>query len=259
MELFEFIYNNFFTFLLLTVRFTGLYLGSPIFGGRNVPAQLKVGLALICSLLVTPMYSTGITINEVDLSILFFAFKELIVGLGLGYITMLTFTAIQFAGQFIDVQMGFAMVNVVDPQFGNTVPIIGNFKYIMALLLLLTVNGHHMLIDGLFKSVELIPVGAVTLGENAIIYIFQLFIQLFLVSLQVGLPVIGTLFIVDIGLGIVARTVPQMNVFVVGIPLKIIVGFTLLIMTFPIYVRILLHIFERLHSNIYNFIEILGG
>lgn len=259
MELIEFLSDNFYTFILLTIRFSGLYLGSPIFGGRNVPAQLKVGLALISSLLVTPMYTTGLSINDIDLTIIILVFKELIVGMGLGFITMLTFSAVQFAGQFIDVQMGFGIVNVVDPQFGNPLPIIGNFKYIIALLLFLTVNGHHMLLDALFRSVELIPIGYITVGDNWIIFIFGLFIQLFLISLQIGLPLIGTLFIVDIGLGIVARTVPQMNVFVVGIPLKILVGFSLLVMILPIYIKILLHLFERLHRNIFNFIQILGG
>lgn len=259
MELLAIINNHFYTFLLLTVRFSGLYLGSPIFGGRNVPSHVKIGLAFISSLIITPIYSVGITINQIDFSIILLVFTELIIGLGIGYIAMLTFTAIQFAGQFIDVQMGFGIVNVVDPQFGNPIPIIGNFKYVVALLLLLTVNGHHLLIDGLFKSVELIPVGQVALGQNTIAFIFMLFVQMFIISLQVGLPIIGTLFIVDIGLGIVARTVPQMNVFVVGIPLKIIVGFTLLIITFPLYIRLLLHIFEQMHNNIYQFIQILGG
>ncbi|QNO16432.1 flagellar type III secretion system protein FliR [Alkalicella caledoniensis] len=259
MELLDIVNSNFYTFLLLTVRFTGLYLGSPVFGGKNVPNHLKVGLAIGCSLLVTPMHSVGVTLEQIDLTIILSVFSELFVGLSIGYITMLTFTAIQFAGQFIDVQMGFGIVNVVDPQFGNPVPIIGNFKYVFALLLLLTVNGHHMLIDGLFKSVELIPVGTVAIGENVLIFIIRLFLELFVISLQIGLPIIGTLFIVDVGLGIVARTVPQMNVFVVGIPLKIIIGLSVLIITFPLYIRLIMSIFERLHSNIYQFIQILGG
>lgn len=259
MELLNILNNNFYTFILLTVRFSGLYLGTPIFGGKNVPSYLKIGLALICSLLLTPLYSVDITLEQIDLTIILSVITELFVGLALGYISMLTFIAIQFAGQFMDVQMGFGIVNVVDPQFGNPIPIVGNFKYTFALLLLLTVNGHHLLIDGLFKSVELIPVGAVIISENVLLYIFSLFLQLFVISLQIGLPIIGTLFIVDIGLGIVARTVPQMNVFVVGIPLKIIIGLTVLIMTFPLYVRLLMSVFEKMHTNIYQFIQILGG
>ncbi|SES79311.1 flagellar biosynthetic protein FliR [Anaerobranca gottschalkii] len=259
MELYNIINDHFYTFILLTVRFTGLYLGSPIFGGRNIPNQVKIALALICSLIITPLHSVGITIEQIDLSIILLGIKELVVGLVIGYIAMLTFTAIQFAGQFIDVQMGFGIVNVVDPQFGNPIPIIGNFKYIIAILLFLTVNGHHLLIDALFKSIELVPIGTITFGDNVIIYIFGLFVRLFLISLQVGLPIIGTLFIVDVGLGIVARTVPQMNVFVVGIPLKILVGFTIIIMIFPLYIRMLLSLFEVLHANIYKFIQILGG
>ncbi len=259
MELLSLVNDNFYTFLLLTVRFTGLYLGSPIFGGRNVPAQLKIGLALICSIILTPIYSNGMTIAQIDLWFIVLVVKELFIGLGIGYISMLTFIALQFAGQFIDVQMGFGIVNVVDPQFGNSVPIIGNFKYIFALLLFLTVNGHHLLIDGLFRSVEFIPIGAVIIQQNIFVFIFRVFVQVFVISLQVGLPIIGTLFIVDIGLGIVARTVPQMNVFVVGIPIKIIVGFSLLILIFPFYIKILLFIFEQLYENINLFLQILGG
>ncbi|WP_350344966.1 flagellar biosynthetic protein FliR [Proteinivorax tanatarense] len=259
MEILQLIDEKFITFLLLLVRFSGLFLGTPIFGARNTPNILKVGFAFFCSIIVLPSQNAGIHLDEVGLALFILVIKELLIGLVIGYISILIFSCLQFAGQFIDVQMGFGIANVIDPQNGNPIPLIGNFKYTLALLLFLQIDGHHMLIAGLFKSLEVMPLGQVELPQGLYPFIFSLFIEMFWISLHIGLPIIGTLFCVNIGLGLVARTVPQINVFVVGIPLKIIVGLATLILVFPFYINVVINLFQNLLENITQFLIILGG
>ncbi|WP_353892081.1 flagellar biosynthetic protein FliR [Proteinivorax hydrogeniformans] len=259
MEILQLIDERFITFLLLLVRFSGLFLGTPIFGARNTPTILKVGFAFFCSIIMLPGQNAGISLEEAGIALFLLATKELLIGLIIGYISILIFSSLQFAGQFIDVQMGLGLANVIDPQYGNQIPLVGNFKYTLALLLFLHIDGHHMLIAGLFKSIEVMPLGQVEFVEGLYPFIFNLFTGMFWTGLQVGLPIIGTLFCVNIGLGMVARTVPQINVFVVGIPLKIIVGFLALILVFPFYINVVANLFTNLLENITQFLYILGG
>src|SRR5699024_7141617 len=130
--------------------------------------------------------------------------------------------AVQIAGGFIDFQMGFAIANVIDPQTGAQSPLIGQYFYIIALLFLLSINGHHLIIDGIYNSYGFIAIDAfVPLGdESMIMYVIDTFNTMFLIAFQISIPIVGCLFLVDVALGIIARTVPQLNVFVVGLPLK---------------------------------------
>ena len=158
--------------------------------------------------------------------------------------------------------MGFAMANVMDPQTGSQVPIVGHFKYMMALLFMLTVNGHHMMLDGVMMSIELFPVELTSFSikpEQLAQFMTMTFIEMFLIALQIAIPIVGSLLLIDIALGILAKTVPQLNVFVVGLPIKIFVGFILLFLTLPIYFYILQVLFGKIMSSMSQLIRLLGG
>src|SRR5699024_531370 len=140
--------------------------------------------------------------------------KELFIGLLIGLISYIILSAVQIAGGFIDFQMGFAVANVIDPQTGAQSPLIGQYFYIFALLFLLSVNGHHLLIDGMIKSFQVIsldqivPLRELPLGS----FIINHFNQMFIIAFQMAIPLVGCLFLVDVALGIIARAVPQLNV-----------------------------------------------
>src|SRR5699024_5168254 len=163
--------------------------------------------------------------------------KEILVGLFIGLIAYIILSAVQVAGGFIDFQMGFAIANVVDPQTGAQSPLIGQYFYITALLFLLSADGHHLLIDGIFFSYEFIPLDTYISFENESIvnFIIDTFNYMFLIAFQMSIPIVGCLFLVDVALGIIARTVPQLNVFVVGLPLKIFVSFVAIFYFFVLY------------------------
>src|SRR5699024_8973540 len=189
-------------FLLIFVRVTAFFVTIPLFSYRTIPTPFKIGLSFFLSLImVTSVDSVNMTIDGMYLLLLI---KEMSVGLFIGLIAYIILSAVQIAGGFIDFQMGFAIANVVDPQTGAQSPLIGQYFYILALLFLLSVNGHHLLIDGIFFSYEFIPLEAFVPFQNETIvdFIIDTFNKMFLIAFQVSIPIVGCLFLVDVALGI---------------------------------------------------------
>jgi flagellar biosynthesis protein FliR len=248
-------------FLLIFIRLTSFFIIAPLFSMRGVPNQFKVGIAFFLALLA---FSSQ-TIDEpiaMDIYYIFMIIKEFAVGLVLGFTAALVLYAVQVAGAFIDFQMGFSMASVMDPQTGTQVPIIGHFKYILALLFLLTVDGHHLMLDGVMQSIKLFPVELISFTvefEDIAHFITTLFLEMFMIALQIALPVVGALFLVDIALGILAKTVPQLNIFAVGFPVKIFVGFIMLMLTMPFFFYVLQILFAKIVENMAQLIRLLGG
>lgn len=245
----------------MLVRMTSFFLVAPLFSMRSVPSRFKIGLACFITLLALPGNATEVPIL-LDSFYLFLIIKEVFIGAALGFTAALLIYTVQVAGAFIDFQMGFALANVMDPQTGAQVPIIGHFKYMLALLFLLVVDGHHLMLDGVIKSFQLIPVETISFSienEDIARYITTIFIQMFLMALQMALPVVGALFLVDIALGILAKTVPQLNIFAVGFPIKIFAGFIMLILTMPVFFYVLQILFKKIYGNMSDLIKLIGA
>lgn len=248
-------------FLLIFIRITSFFLIAPVFAMKGVPNQFKIGMGFFIALIAVSTLGTEEPV-VLDVYYTLLILKELAVGLALGFTAALLLYAVQIAGAFIDFQMGFAIASVMDPQTGTQVPIIGHFKYILALLFLLTVDGHHMMLDGVMQSLQQFPVElntfAFEIGDLSS-FISALFIQMFMIALQMALPIVGALFLVDVALGILAKTVPQLNIFAVGFPVKIFVGFILLLLTMPIFFFLLQILFEKIMISMAQLIRLLGG
>lgn len=201
---------------------------------------------------------------EVLIDAVFFllVIKEILVGLSVGLIAMILLYAVQVAGGFIDFNMGFMIANVVDPQTGAQSPLIGGYLYTFALLFLLAVNGHHLLLDGIFYSYQFVPMDQVFLPfgqENIVHYIATTFNAMFIIAFQMAFPIVGSLFLVDVALGMVSRAVPQMNVFVVGMPLKILVGLPLLIVYMSVFIMVVQKLFDQMVLAMRTLLQLLGG
>lgn len=225
------------------VRVSGLVMASPIFGGRGVPAQVKIGLSLVTAIALYPVLPEYVLSMETMGAYYMVILRELVVGIGLGFAVTLVFSAIYLAGQLIDVPMGFGMVNVVDPQSGLQVPIFAQFQYVLTALIFLSVGGHHALFQALARSFTLIPMGGKLPGRGWPMAILDLFAKMFYLGVRLSLPLVMGLLLADIALGIVARAVPQINIFVVGFPAKILIGISLFIFVIPAYVALLAQVF----------------
>ncbi len=246
-------------FLLILIRVTSFFVSVPLFSYRNVPTRYKIAFSFFLALL---MYST-IDLPElsIDADYYLLLLKEAGVGLSIGLLAYIVLAAIQIAGGFIDFQMGFAIANVIDPQTGAQSPLIGQYLYMFTLLFILAVNGHHLMIDGIFYSYQLIPLDQFIPIENGnwIHYILNSFNKMFVIAFLMASPIVGCLFLVDIALGIVARTVPQLNVFVVGLPLKIFIGLSVLVIAMTFYIMLIKNLFETMLTTMEGLMKIFGG
>lgn len=232
--------------LILLARFSGLML-APIFSAKNIPLIWKTSLTLFLTYFG---WSMGLANNyqapDLGLNLFLVLISEFLIGLMLSLVTLFIFAAIQLAGHEMDFQMGFGIVQVMDPLSGTQVPVIGNFYYILAMLIFLQIDGHHLFIKALVSSYQHIPIGGFAVRGGVAQQLVLFFGELFATGLKLSLPLVGTLIVVDVILGIVSRTVPQMNIFMVGMPAKIIIGFGVLFVTLPLFIHLLNALFDHL-------------
>lgn len=248
-------------FLLVFVRLTSFFVSAPVFSMRGVPNQFKVGFAFLVAL-ISSFYVPFHNDIPLDLMFIVYVLKEVFAGLMLGFIAQLLFYAVQVAGGLIDMQAGFAMANVIDPRTGAYVPITGNFKNILATLYFLSIDGHHMLIRGVIASYKAVPIDKMWLpfeSENLLTLVTKVFSHMFASAFLIAAPIVVALFLVDLSLGIIAKTVPQFNIFVVGLPIKILASFLMLIVVLPAFFVVLNGLFQKLFSAMSEIMTLLGG
>lgn len=249
------------TFLLVLVRVGGIFTSAPIFGNVNVAPMVRVSIALALSFVFLPMAHYNIT--HLDFMTYTFAIiKETLIGVVMGFLASLMFSAIQMAAAFIDLQIGFGFASVVDPMVKERNAVIGQFYNLAATLLFLAMNGHHLMIRGLAESFAVLPLGEIAFSPDAAGGIMQMFVVIFIAALKIGAPVVGAIFLTDVALGILARTVPQLNVLVLGYPVKMAVGFLAVIVVLPMTFVVMGGLFTGLHHDIIillRHIAIKGG
>ncbi|WP_340009719.1 flagellar biosynthetic protein FliR [Paenibacillus sp. FSL K6-0276] len=248
-------------FLLIFCRITAFFVVVPVFSSQGVPTTFKIGISFFVALVVFSANGTGITIPQ-DFSYILLIMREVLIGLLLGFIGYLMFMAIQTAGSFIDIQIGFGIANVIDPMTGTSAPILGNFKYMIALLMFLSMNGHHHLLDAIVYSYKWVPMnndlflGMIdgSLSE----FLVRTFAQSFVLAFQMSAPLVTALFLTDVGLAFLARTAPQYNVFVIGVPLKIIIGIALLLVLMPGLAVLFQNLFDIMFESMENLLGLMG-
>lgn len=243
-------------FMLVLVRLTGMFVVAPFFGRRNIPAIFKAGFAFVNALIAVSVLKDR-TIPEADNIVQFVvsAGSEFIAGILIGYVSYMIFSAIYLAGQLIDMQMGFGIVNVIDPLSNIQVPVTANFYFIMTMLVFLLINGHHALIEALHRSFEIIPVGRAVFSDILFADVLRMFGYIFELGFKFAAPVTAAILIVDVMLGIMSKTVPQLNVFVVGMPAKILIGFLVMIITVPAVVLFMSSINDLAKAETIKFIR----
>ena len=247
-------------FLLAFARITSALAVMPILGSQSIPAQAKIGASLLFSALIVPMIHNvplpdAPTIPLVILNIS----KEVVVGLMLGFIGTLLFASIELAGRLLAIQIGFGMVNVIDPQSQRTVSVIAQIKSLLASMIFIIIDGHHFLLQGLYQSFMAVPV--TTAHFNTLLYNINVHMgaTIFLSAIKIGAPIITTLLLTSVAMGLVARVVPQMNVFIVGFPLKIGLGLMAMIISLPIFAYVFKLMFIDFKTSYLALIRALGS
>jgi len=242
-------------FLLVMTRMSALFVISPVFGRANLSGVAKAGLSLLMSMILVNLTPPGSFempgLWEYALMIL----TEAIVGLCIGYMTTMFFSIVFVAGQIMDMRIGFGMVQVFDVQANAQVPIVGSLFNIVILISFLASNGHIRLIQILFRTFEYIPAGHASFDPNVAMVVVEAFCRYFLLAIAVAMPITAAGLLAEISLGIMVRTAPQMNVFVVGLPVKIIIGLLMLVLIVPMFVSMTGIVFDTMFAYIDRLFE----
>lgn len=221
-------------FLFVLVRVGAILFSIPFLDARNVPMMLKAGLAVAVSLLVIPQLSRSpLPLLNEPVSLALGLAGEMAIGLIIGFSVQLIFAGIQLAGQMAGFQMGFAIANVVDPASSLQIPILSQFLNLFGLLIFLVFNIHYYFVMAMVESFARIPLWSVHFHGDLFHLMMTLVANAFVVSVKVGAPVMVALLLTSVALGLVARTVPQMQIFIVAMPMKILLGLFFLGLSLP--------------------------
>lgn len=245
-------------FLLILFRISAFLLSAPIFGSAYLPARAKIGLSFLLSVILLPLIQKANFSPPTQLLTYGIAvFKEIMTGVIIGYSARLVFAGIDLAGQLIGIQMGFGIVNIIDPKQETQLSIIAQFQGFLAILIFLSLNGHHWLLLALAKSFETIPLSGAAYSSDAVAVLLKLSGDIFVVAFKIGAPVIVALFLTNVTMEVLAKAIPQMHVFMMSFPLTIIVGLLSLAASLQMLGYLLPKIFHQMQNDIAILIDSL--
>lgn len=251
----DFFVYHFLKFMLVFSRILGLYFTVTFFSSESIPDQIRLGLVFFTTAAIYPMVSEFIGV--VPENLVFYSFKAIgegLIGVAIGFAISISMTCFQLAGQFFTVQMGFGASEVFDPMSQISLPLMGQYIYMIFTLIFMLLNGPALIIGSIYNSFELVNMTdllKISVIESKFGFV-ALFTNLFYIALKIALPIIGTLLMVSITMGLLAKAAPQMNLLMIGFPISISVGFITLLLMGPILVNLMVNFIDFIFSNMWN-------
>lgn len=261
-EVWDLIVNNFVAYLLVTARVSGIFTFNPIFSRQNVPIRIKAGLTLVLSM-VTMAYMN----NELTYTLSGFpAFvmtlgKELLIGLVLGFLVNLILTVIIYAGELMDTQIGFGMAKAIDPMTGIQMPLFANIYYYLFILYFFIVGGHLKYMELFITSYDILPLNYGFKPEtlNLVYFIANYLGTVITLAVKFAMPIIASELITEFIIGVMMKAVPTIQIFVINIQLKIVIGLFVLLAVAQPMADFLEYLMNIMFRNLYNAIGLIGG
>lgn len=227
-------------FLLIILRASGLFIMAPVLSHRSFPTTAKIGLVILFAIiLVATLNSTTIPATSSLAELVTLAAKEMLVGLAIGFMFALLLMGVQAAGDIVSYQIGFTMASVFDPTSGTQVSTLGQFWFLVATLIFLGLNGHHIAISAFNDSYRLIPPGQVVLNGAVGEMLMTNTAYVFVIALKLAAPVIVSLLLIDVAMGVLSRMMPTMNVFILGFNVKVGVALIVVGLSLPVFSYVL--------------------
>lgn len=231
--------NSIMLLSIVSCRMAGVIFFNPIFGRRNIPGIAKMGLSLGIAFNVVHMLNGVSVIDYSAIELILSMLKEFAVGYAMGFVVQLFLSIFHLGGELIDLQLGISMGSLYDPTTNSQISINGNLITIMYTLLFFITNSHITLLGIAIKSFQVIPIGLIWINSEITLYIIELFAYILIYAVQLALPVIITEIIVEVAVGILMRVVPNINVFVVNLQLKLGIGMIVILTIIPVLVKYL--------------------
>jgi len=251
----DFFVLNFQKFMLVFARIAGLFFVEPIYGSQTVPFTIKLGLSFFASAVIFPLAYPFL--GEIPSDIIAYALMaaaEAFIGAAIGFCITLSFGIYMLAGQFFTVQMGFGASEVFDPMSEISIPIVGQYIYIIGILVFLSLNGPIYVLKELFLSFELISADnifniSLLSAKNGLV---AFFVNMFNIAVRISLPIAGTLLLVSFTMGLLAKAAPQMDLLMIGFPVSIIVGFIIILIVLPLMIEFFRDYIDDIFKNIWQ-------
>lgn len=242
--------------LLIFIRIASMVYLVPVLGSTNVPQKVKIGFSFVLAILLATVIPYEPLPYTTILGYTGLVIKEVIVGLLIGFFMNICMVILSFAGQHIDQEIGFTMVSMFDPFNKTQTTITANLYNILVLLVVVVSNLYYFIIDALADSFQYVPVGTDIFKLDAIFDVFMKFMKdFFVIGFQISLPIFASALLLNVILGILAKSAPQMNMFVIGIQLKVFLGLSVLLVTIGFLPVITEFIFDEMKS----LVELLYG
>jgi flagellar biosynthesis protein FliR len=246
-------------FILVLLRVSAIVVTIPVISDTSVPARFKAALSILITLIIFPVVLPKIPepANYHTLILLYRMAGEVMIGLIIGFTAKLIFAGIQMAGDMIGFQMGLSIANIIDPMTSDQVSIITELQYLIAMLVFLAIDAHHIFFSALIQSYSILSPLTFHFSGQLMQLIFDFSKDVFVIAVKLGAPLMAVMLFSNVGLGIVARTVPQINVFIVGMPLQIAVGLIFLGLTAPLYIKLTQGLFSNLEVKIIHLLRLM--
>ncbi len=232
------------------VRISAMMVAAPVFGARTTPVRIRIILAVAISLAATPLLPPVPAVDPISFSAAGILAQQVLIGVAMGLIVQMVFQSLVVAGESIANSMGLGFARMVDPANGVQVPVISQFFIVMATLLFVILNGHLLLIQLVIHSFEIIPVSSSGLSLPGIRAVVEWAGHMFAGGLMVALPAVTALLVVNISMGVITRAAPQLNIFAVGFPMMILLGFIFISISLPSifaqFTQLLMNSFEAI-------------
>lgn len=245
-------------FIFPFVRILALVASSPILGNNKVPARVKIGLSILLTILIAPTLAVQPDVDPASAAGLFVLLQQVLAGLAMGFTMRLIFTAVEMAGDIVGLQMGLGFAVFYDPQNASYTPVLAQLLGLIAALAFLSMDGHLAMLAALAGSFDTFPVTAAAPSAVALHTVAEWGSSIFMYALQLSMPVIGVLLITNLALGILTRSAPQLNLFAVGFPITLAIGFAALMLLLPTLAPVLESITRSGLNTVQSVMQQLG-
>jgi flagellar biosynthesis protein FliR len=243
---------------MIFLRCTSLIVTAPLFGHQAVPVQVKVGLGVFLAFVLFSFTGSAAVVSHVNvMAIALLGVKEVFAGASIGFAIGIIFAGIRYAGDIMSFDMGFSMAMMYDPESNASFPVVGEMLYTFLMLMFILLNGHHFMLESLAASYKTMPIGEWNVSSVSADYLVTMTGEVFIIAVKIAAPVMISLFLVNISLGVLNKAMPQMNIFGVLFPLKIGVGVLVLTAMLPIITFVFKKMLSSFEISIIEFIKLL--
>ena len=252
--------SQFLTVIIIMIRVAPLIFFMPVIGSKSVPAQVKILTAVSISMILVSTVPVDISsLPETTLAFAIFVLSEICFAGILAVFARMIFSAAQIAGQMVGIQMGMGMAGVMDPQSGTQVSLVGQLWYLLAILIFLSINGHHIFFKTLTESFNWVKPGTLILKQASYEGMMQGVSHMFVLAVKIMAPASAAVFFSHVAMGIIAKTVPQIPILIVGMPLNIGVGLIFVGLSLAYFCPLMIRQFEMLGRLLPQLAMGLGG